>query len=85
MNNKLTRLILSHLYISPNRKGSCKPTECSTLDGQKGAACCKIDYKCPFLKGLDCGIYKIRPRNCDVFPRTKQDLQLVKNCGYHFD
>jgi hypothetical protein len=81
---KLGRFINSFFNKQKKRKGKCTPDQCETLDGQKGAACCKLGYSCPFLKNDNCGIYKYRVRNCRVFPANKQDLNLVKNCGYYW-
>jgi hypothetical protein len=67
------------------RVGTCQPDQCETLDGKKGAACCNLGYTCPALtKNCDCAIYKIRLRNCRVFPANQADLKLVKNCTYKF-
>jgi Fe-S-cluster containining protein len=67
------------------RVGDCQPDQCETLDGIKGAACCKLGYTCPALtKNCDCAIYTIRFRNCRVFPANEADLKLVKNCTYKF-
>ena len=67
------------------RDGECTPDICETLDGVKGAACCKLGYKCFALcNNNNCGIYSIRPLNCRVFPISEDDLLLVKNCGYSF-
>lgn len=66
------------------RYGECTPDKCSDLNGVVGAACCKLDYKCPFLKEENCKIYNFRAPNCRVFPRSPDDLKLVKNCGYTF-
>ena len=92
MNNKtkFQRLINSFTHkithkITHERKGQCTPELCETLDGRKGSACCKLGYKCPMLNGTSCGIYKIRPRNCRSFPANKEDLKLVKNCGFYFE
>jgi Fe-S-cluster containining protein len=66
------------------RKGHCTPNLCETLDGKKGAACCKLGYTCPFLSDSNCKIYSLRPTNCRVFPSTPDDLQLVRKCGYYW-
>ena len=72
--------------LEPGRQGSCTPQQCSTLDGRKGAACCRIGYVCPCIKADHaCGVYNIRPPNCRVFPRTREDLSLVSGCGYFWD
>jgi Fe-S-cluster containining protein len=83
--SKLGRLINSYINKQPGRKGACTPLLCETLDGKKGAACCKLGYVCPALRNESCGVYKIRPRNCRVFPANPDDLKLVKNCGYYWD
>ncbi|MCC6275258.1 MAG: hypothetical protein IT569_05345 [Leptospiraceae bacterium] len=67
-----------------DRKGKCNPEKCETLDGRLGHACCRLgSFNCVFLN-KDCSVYKFRPPNCRVFPRTESDLELVKNCGYSF-
>ncbi len=82
--HKTIRLIRTTEGITLGRKGGCTPTKCSTADGKKGAACCKLGYECPLLKSERCMIYSIRPPNCHVFPRTPDDLKLVKGCGYYW-
>lgn len=82
---RLKRFARSMFGIAPGRKGKCNPEKCSTLDGQKGAACCKMNGSCLFLKTNDnCIIYKHRPLNCRSFPTTPQDLELVNGCGYYW-
>lgn len=67
------------------RVGKCIPEKCETLDGRVGNACCRLgDFDCVFLR-KDCFAYKYRPPNCRVFPRTENDLELIKNCGYSFE
>lgn len=83
--NKIGRFLNSHVKSHDTRTGQCNPGECETLDGQKGAACCKLGIICPSLSGTNCCAYDTRPRNCIVFPHIPQDLNLVKNCGYSFD
>jgi len=81
---KISRLVNSFVNILPNRKGNCTPDVCQTLNGQKKSACCKLDFRCPVLFNSTCGMYKIRPRNCRVFPANENDLTLVRHCGYHW-
>ena len=81
--NRLISAIFRSTNHSLSRVGSCKPDQCETLDGDKGHACCKLDYRCPLLTE-GCAIYKLRPLNCRDFPQTEKDLELVKNCGYSF-
>jgi Fe-S-cluster containining protein len=83
-NTKLGRFLISFKGVQKNRKGVCIPDQCETLDGKKGAACCRLSYKCPVLCDTNCGVYSIRPINCRVFPISEADLNLVKNCSYHF-
>jgi len=83
--NKIGRFLNSHVKSHDVRTGQCRPNECETLDGQKGAACCKLGIICPSLSGINCSAYNTRPRNCIVFPHIPEDLNLVKNCGYSFD
>lgn len=84
MSNKIQRFINSFKGIQPGRKGKCTPDKCSTLSGEKGSACCKLEYKCPMLCGTACKVYPIRPGNCIIFPRSPEDLKLVRNCGYYW-
>ena len=83
--NKIGRFFNSFIHKQKNRVGKCEPTNCETLEGKKGAACCNLGYKCPCLSDLKCSIYKVRVRNCRVFPANEQDLKLVKNCSYTFE
>ena len=83
--NKLSRFVGSFEGVVSGRKGECNPEKCETLDGKKGAACCKLGYTCPFLQDSNCSIYTARPGNCRIFPRTPHDLKLVKNCGYYWE
>lgn len=79
---KTARLVTIVNGTTPGRTGECTPAACETLDGRKGAACCTIGYHCPCLKEDACAMYPVRPPNCRAFPRTPEDLTLVKNCGY---
>lgn len=82
---RIERFARAMFGIVPGRKGKCTPETCSTLDGKKGAACCKMNGACLFLKKNDgCNIYSHRPLNCRSFPTTPEDLKLVKECGYHW-
>lgn len=83
--NKAYRTLRVMFGITPGRKGCCKPDECSTLDGKKGNACCKINGTCSLLADdAGCSIYALRPLNCRSFPTSPADLKLVKNCGYYW-
>jgi len=85
-NTKIGRFINAVTNPKPtNRKGSCTSNICETLDGKKGGACCHLGCKCPALSNANCMVYKLRPLNCRVFPASKEDLKLVKNCGYYFE
>jgi Fe-S-cluster containining protein len=88
MDNK-TKVERFVLALIPNdrevRSGSCTPESCETLDGVKGNACCKLGGECVLLKKDACSFYALRPINCRTFPRSSDDLKLVKNCGYKFD
>ncbi len=81
MINKLIRTVTSVMPVDENRTGECN--QCGE--------CCKLPNKCIFLKtnseNVDyCSIYKIRPKNCRKFPRTKSQLESVINtCGFSFD
>ncbi len=66
------------------RIGQCVPENCETLDVIKGHACCLLDTKCAMLKPGGCSIHLYRPRNCRIFPRSSENLKLVKNCSYSF-
>ena len=82
---KAGRFVNSIVKIPTNRIGECKPEQCSTLDGKQGGACCKMT-DCKALKeDKSCSIYNLRPRNCRVFPISKDDLELVHNCSYSFE
>ena len=83
--NKLGRFVNSFIVKPKKRNGNCTPELCETLDGVKGAACCRLGYNCAFLCNTSCSIYNVRLRNCKVFPSNKEDLKLVKNCGYKFE
>ena len=84
-NTKIGRLINSYLNNNiKNRIGKCEPQNCETLKGETGAACCRLGYNFFALKNCDCSIYKLRPRNCRVFPANANDLKLVINCSYQF-
>lgn|SRR3989338_6152215 len=84
--NKSIRFLQAFNGVEEGRKGKCAPDKCETVDGRKGSACCKLGYVCPCLrKDNACGIYLIRPVNCKVFPRTREDLKLVNNCGYYWE
>lgn len=82
---KIGRFINSFFNKEKGRTGICKPELCETLEGEKGAACCKLGYTCQFLCETSCGIYNLRVRNCRVFPANADDLKLVKNCGYKWE
>ena len=82
---KINRFINSFLKSEKIKKGFCNPDKCETLNGEKGAACCKLGCKCWALKEKNCKIYNLRFRNCRVFPANEQDLNLVKNCSYYFE
>ena len=85
MSNKILRFLNTFKGIEPNRQGKCIPYVCETLDGKKGAACCKLDYVCPSLKkDCKCILYEFRPINCLTFPRSPEDLKLVRFCSYTF-
>jgi Fe-S-cluster containining protein len=86
-NTKLGRFINSFTNNKVKQRiGKCEPNNCETLDGKKGAACCKLGYTCPALKqNNNCAVYNLRVRNCSVFPANEEDLKLVKNCSYKFN
>lgn len=85
MIRKLKRTVTSLKPIEEGRTGSCN--NCG--------ACCRLPFRCVFLKTMTddrneqkeyCSIYVIRPPNCRKFPRTPDELSLVKNtCGFGFD
>jgi hypothetical protein len=82
---KIGRLLNSYIHPEPVRIGQCTPDMCETLDGKRGAACCRLGNKCLFLKDSSCDVYQVRLRNCKVFPNHEDDLKLIKNCGYRID
>ena len=57
-------------------------------------ACCNLMFPCPSMKWFEnlplCRIYKLRPRNCTVFPIDERDLRErdimspYEPCGYTF-
>jgi hypothetical protein len=67
------------------RKGDCN----------RCGLCCQLVFKCQFLRHDDeglayCGVYKVRPSNCRVFPIDQRDIDDVNRlaphapCGYSF-
>jgi len=88
MNNKtkVERFVLSLIPNDQEKKvGTCTSTTCETLDGKKGNACCRLGGDCVLLKTEGCSFYSLRPINCRTFPRSSDDLKLVRNCGYSFE
>ncbi|MBI5181578.1 MAG: hypothetical protein HZA06_01545 [Nitrospirae bacterium] len=87
LKNKIRRFILCNLhkdYIKEqesHRRGIC--LQCGK--------CCRLVYRCPFLKGsgenIWCQIYHNgRPKQCIAFPIDKIDIADVNfECGYYFD
>jgi hypothetical protein len=52
-------------------------------------ACCKILFRCPFLKEdaagqFECRIYDKRFAQCRLFPLHPADLREVEGCSYSF-
>jgi hypothetical protein len=80
MLSKLTRTLTSLLPVDNDRAGSCN--QCG--------ACCRLPFKCVFLRsGADgksyCSAYRFRPPTCRKFPRTRAQLELVRDvCGFSF-
>ena len=83
--SKTRRFFQSFKGVESGRKGECTPETCETSDGRKGAACCKLGFVCPCLGERACKAYRVRPPNCRVFPRSREDLLLVKGCGFHWE
>ena len=81
MNSIFERTFTSLLPVDKSRTGSCN--NCGE--------CCKLAFKCRFLKVDDdgnsyCSIYRLRPFNCRSFPRTDSQLDSVRDvCGFSFD
>ncbi|HIO93261.1 MAG TPA: hypothetical protein EYG68_10540 [Leucothrix mucor] len=77
---KIKRTITSLLPVDEGRSGECNGC----------GDCCKLPFRCTFLKETDggnysCSIYKVRPLNCRKFPRSSQQWETVKeNCAYSF-
>jgi hypothetical protein len=77
---KLTRTLTSLLPVENHRRGSCN--QCGE--------CCRLPFTCFFLRtGTDgksyCSAYRFRPPTCRKFPRTRAQLELVKDvCGFSF-
>jgi len=78
---KMGRVVTSVLPVDANRGGSCN----------RCGECCKLVFRCPFLKEDDeglysCAAYKVRPPLCRKFPRVEAHFDLVKgHCGYTFN
>lgn len=81
---KSSRLVHAVKRVELGREGKCKPTECSTLGGRIGAACCYLDYECLYVSEQKCFVYPLRPLNCRAFPARREHLKLVRNCGYYW-
>ena len=77
---KLARTLTSLLPVDKSRTGSCN--QCGE--------CCKLPFKCSFLKiaedgSSSCSAYNFRPLNCRKFPRTQSQLESVIDvCGFSF-
>jgi len=80
MLEKIQRTLTSIFPVEDNRQGACNGC----------GDCCKLPFRCTFLKtdangNNTCAIYRIRPLNCRKFPRTRGELEAVKeNCGFYF-
>ena len=49
-------------------------------------ACCKLLFKCPFLKGNHCIKYAKRAKQCALFPMSPKDLKFLEHtCGFYFE
>lgn len=79
---KLRRFYLSHFrscyvrMMKEKRRGSCR--QC--------ASCCEVMFKCPYIEGNVCKIYKDRFKQCVDFPIDERDLIFrKKTCGYSFE
>jgi len=47
--------------------------------------CCRILLRCPFLRNGDhCIIYKLRPKQCRMFPIDERDSLDVPGCAFSF-
>jgi hypothetical protein len=65
----------------------------SSISLRKGACarcgkCCKVFFKCPFLRGNACAIYERRFEQCTAFPIDRTDIALIRKmggkCGFSF-
>ncbi len=77
---KIIRTFTSVLPVSNKRQGNCK--NCG--------ACCRLPTPCAFLKiskdgSSFCCVYKFRPPNCRVYPRTDGEFLTRDTCGHKFD
>lgn len=50
--------------------------------------CCKVLFRCPFLRGNTCAIYETRFEQCRAFPIDRNDVALIRKmggrCGFSF-
>ena len=79
---KVRRFLLSRFrtdYVraqAKRRRGECR----------RCGDCCRISFRCPFLKGGNsCIIYERRPLPCRIFPADERDLRDVPTCTFYFD
>ena len=85
MINKLKRTLTSIMPVDEGRQGECN--NCG--------ACCRLPFRCIFLKTSGdgknkqkeyCSIYTVRPPNCRKFPRSPEEHSLVEDtCGFNFN
>jgi Fe-S-cluster containining protein len=77
---KIKRTLTALLPVDKERTGDCNGC----------GDCCKLPFRCVFLKETQdgiarCSIYSVRPPSCRKFPRNKaQWLSVKKNCSFSF-
>jgi hypothetical protein len=83
---KLRRFVQSNLLPEAEREAllARREGECNRC-----GACCKILFRCPFLKTdaegqFVCRIYDKRFAQCRLFPLHPADLREVEGCSYTF-
>lgn len=79
---KIRRFYATHLQPERVEQGLARRTG----DCHRCGYCCKILYRCPFLRGDNvCAIYEQRYTQCRLYPIEPGDLREVPGqCGYHF-
>ncbi len=80
---------LRRFWLVKTNRGYVK----SSLSARRGTCarcgrCCKVFFRCPFLRGNACVIYERRFEQCRAFPIDRNDTVLIRKmggrCGFHF-